>query len=322
MECTKRIAVHTAQPKYTNHAKSAMSIRLHQAVQADFLYYAFPLSVKSVIMLHPPTPSLIVHPIGIIRTEYTKRYAAPRQPEATTHTTEAIIELHPHANYEQALHDLIGFEKIWVLYWFHYNTTWKPKVLPPRSGRTKRGLFATRTPHRPNPIGMSAVALLHVQGRTLHIQNPDMLDGTPVLDIKPYIPYADAFPTARAGWIDELPSHSCDVHWSATALSQHHWLLEHHAINLRLAAEPILQLDPTPHPYRRITKAEKYGFTLSHQSWRIHFHIDNSMVLIHAITSGYSPETLRSAPPHTLHHHAAHVQFHQVWHNNNTPPSL
>lgn len=269
-------------------------------------------------MLPPSSASLTVHPIGIIHTQYTKRYTAPRQPEATQRATEAIIELYPQANYEQALHDLIGFEKIWVLYWFHRNTTWKPKVLPPRSGRVKRGLFATRTPHRPNPIGMSAITLLHVQGRTLHIQNPDMLDGTPVLDIKPYIPYADAFPTARAGWIDELSPSSYDVHWSDTAIAQHHWLLEHYGINLRSAVEPTLRLDPMPHPYRRIAKGDTHDFTLSHQSWRIHFSIDNTIVLIHTITSGYSPEILHTAPANTLHQHTAHTHFHQVWDNGST----
>lgn len=266
-------------------------------------------------MALPTIPSLTLHPIGIIRTQYTSRHAAPRQPEATQQTNDAYIELYPHANYEQALADLAGFEKIWVLYWFHRNTTWKPKVLPPRSGRTKRGLFATRSPHRPNPIGMSAVTLLQVQeqNRLLRIQNPDMLDGTPVLDIKPYVPYADAFPTARAGWLDELSSPLYTIIWSEQALAQHAWLAEQHDINLREAIEPTLRLDPTPHPYRRITQTDEHAFTLAYKSWRIHFHTDTTALFIDAITSGYSLETLLSTPPETAHQHAAHLDFHRMW---------
>ena len=75
---------------------------------------------------------------------------------------------------------------------------------PPRGARVRRGLFATRSPDRPNPIGLSAVQLVRVDGLRLHVRGVDLLDGTPILDIKPYVPYADAFPDARAGWIDEL----------------------------------------------------------------------------------------------------------------------
>jgi tRNA-Thr(GGU) m(6)t(6)A37 methyltransferase TsaA len=77
-------------------------------------------------------------------------------------------------------------------------------VQPPRGPKGKRGVLATRSPHRPNAIGLSAVELVAVEGRTLHLRGVDLLDGTPVLDVKPYVPYADAFPGARAGWIDAV----------------------------------------------------------------------------------------------------------------------
>jgi tRNA (adenine37-N6)-methyltransferase len=104
----------------------------------------------------------------------------------------------------EALHDLEGVERIWVIAHLHLNTGWSAKVIPPRGPRKKRGLFATRSPHRPNAIGLSAVRLLRVDRFTLHVEEIDLLDGTPILDVKPYVPYADAFPGARAGWIDEI----------------------------------------------------------------------------------------------------------------------
>ncbi|CAM9968035.1 unnamed protein product, partial [Phaeothamnion confervicola] len=85
---------------------------------------------------------------------------------------------------------------------------WNPIIQPPRGPRRKRGLFSTRSPHRPNPIALSALRITSVDlmQRTINVAALDLLDGTPVLDVKPYVPYADAFPDARAGWISELPA--------------------------------------------------------------------------------------------------------------------
>lgn len=260
---------------------------------------------------HTPS-SLTIAPIGIIRTPYTDRYAAPRQPGVAEQQVEAYIDLYAGHNFEQALADLEGFEKIWVLYWFHRNTTWKPKVLPPRSGRIKRGVFATRSPHRPNPLGMSAITLLGIKGRRLHIHNPDMLDGTPVLDIKPYIPYADAFPTARAGWTDELWQQRYDVHWAEAALVQHLRLVEKFGIDVRNSVEPVLRNDPFPHPYRRIEQREDGSLVLAFQSWRIVFRVEAQRVVIDDILSGYSQETVFSAAPETLHDQLAHEDFYRT----------
>jgi len=146
-------------------------------------------------------------PIGVVHSEYKERFAAPRQPTLEAPET-ARIELRRGMNLEQALSDLDGFSHIWVIYWMHLNRGWNPTVLPPRGPKIRRGLFATRAPHRPNSIGLSAVRLLRVEGRMLHIEAHDMLDGTPVLDIKPYLPYADAFPDAHRGWTEALQTPS------------------------------------------------------------------------------------------------------------------
>ena len=103
-----------------------------------------------------------------------------------------------------ALKDLEGFERIWVISWLHLNHHWNPTVRPPRGDRTRRGTLATRAPHRPNPIGLSAPKLIKVEGLIIHCEGIDLLDQTPILDIKPYVTYCDAFPLARSGYVDDF----------------------------------------------------------------------------------------------------------------------
>ncbi|MCE1229016.1 MAG: tRNA (N6-threonylcarbamoyladenosine(37)-N6)-methyltransferase TrmO [Firmicutes bacterium] len=149
----------------------------------------------------------IFHAIGFVRSPYVRRIDAPHQPTVvegleTGAVAEAWIDLDP-ALPPEAWCDLAGFERIWLIFVFHKSEGWKPKVKPPR-GKGKRSVFATRSPHRPNALGLSAVELLAVEDHRLHVRGVDLLDGTPVLDIKPYVPYSDAFPHAKAGWIDEV----------------------------------------------------------------------------------------------------------------------
>lgn len=146
-------------------------------------------------------------PIGMLRSPYSRRIDAPHQGTvvAGTASGEAAVATLELADWldEQVVLDLSGFERIWLIFAFHQSEGWKSTVKPPRGG-PKRGVLATRSPHRPNAIGLSTVELLKIEGRTLQLRGVDLLDGTPVLDIKPYVPYADAFPGAKAGWIDEL----------------------------------------------------------------------------------------------------------------------
>lgn len=146
-------------------------------------------------------------PIGVLRSPYSRRIDAPHQGTVTTGTETgdpavATLELQDWLD-EKVIQDLGGFDMLWLIFAFHLNEGWKSSVKPPRGG-PKRGIFATRSPHRPNSIGLSAVSLVKVEGKTLHLKGVDLLDGTPVLDIKPYVPYADAFPESKAGWIDEM----------------------------------------------------------------------------------------------------------------------
>ncbi len=153
-------------------------------------------------------PAFTFHPIGVVRSPYARRIDAPHQPTVvegteTGRAAEATLELDASLP-ETVLRDLEGFDRIWLVFAFHLSEGWAPLVQPPRGPRRKRGVLATRSPHRPNPIGLSCVELVAVEGRRLRLRGVDLLDGTPVLDVKPYVPYADAFPGARAGWIDAV----------------------------------------------------------------------------------------------------------------------
>lgn len=242
-------------------------------------------------------------PIGTIHTHFRKKYDAPRQPlpeeQAVKRLTEqeGVITLYPHLNYEQALTDLAGFERIWLLYIFHNNLVhWKPKVLPPR-GRIKRGVFATRAPYRPNPLGISVLTLKEIRGLQLFVGNCDVLDGTPILDIKPYIPEYDAFTESRAGWWDNdrANEQTFTIKTSPKAAEQLTFLSQH-GIFLLESVRHILERDPFPHPYHRIRKVDAEYFEIAHKDWRLRYVIEQNeqenIITIVECASGYSAETL------------------------------
>ena len=256
-------------------------------------------------------------PIGIIRTPFRDRADAPRQPRAELKSGEGKILLNAGQNFEQALEDLDGFDFIWIISWFHKNENWKPKVLPPRGSKIKRGVFATRSPYRPNPIGLSVARLSSINGRTIRVAETDLLDGTPVLDIKPYLPYAESFPTARAGWLStwtEEDDTRYAVTWTELASKQSDWLLANCGIDLRAHAERSLSRDAAPHPYRRITSNKNGVLQLAVKSWRIEFNVNGTSVEIQRLASGYTLAALKAkelASP--LHDEAAHQAFHAKW---------
>lgn len=140
----------------------------------------------------------------MVRSPYVQRHGTPRQPgmeSAKELGLDSAIHLLPDRVAPEALKDLASFSHVWVISWFHLNgPRRRPLVRPPRGGE-KRGVFATRAPHRPVPVGLSAVEILDVQGHVLSVRGLDLLDGTPVLDLKPYIPDYDAFPDASRGWL-------------------------------------------------------------------------------------------------------------------------
>jgi tRNA-Thr(GGU) m(6)t(6)A37 methyltransferase TsaA len=270
-----------------------------------------------------PHPSYTVTPIGVIRTPYTEKPLTPRQPGVTENPPEGVITLFPGQNFEQALEDLDGFERVWILFWFDQNEGWTPKVLPPRSGTTRRGLFATRSPHRPNAIGLSLCRLLSVSGRTVRVEDPDLLDGTPILDLKPYIPYAEAFPDAAAGWTAEAGDPSFTLSVAPTAAEQLEFL-DRHGVALKERVCALLERHPEPHPSRRTKARAGGGYVLGVKSWRVRYRIEGSAVAIDAVASGYAPAALSAAGAGSLHDDAAHRAFHARWphHHESTTGDL
>ncbi len=262
---------------------------------------------------------LTVSPIGFVRTEARTRIEAPRQPGAAA-GVRGRIELFPGRHFEHALQDLGGWDYIWVVFWFHQNRTWRPKVLPPRSTSGRKGVFATRAPYRPNPIGLSALKLERVDGLTLHVEGVDMLDGTPVLDIKPYVPYTDAYPGARSGWLeDALPSAGRGmspadpvsrylIHFSASAMEQSRWIEAHTGLAIRDRIVAILSTGPAPHPYRRI-RPDGEKFRLAVKEWRVRFQVDEQNVLVEAISSGYRHSQLAEPGNDVIDTHRAFVKL-------------
>lgn len=154
-----------------------------------------------------------VRPIGFLRTAQRLHHEAPRQSGLGRGGTGEIVL---RQGLQNCLADLAGFSHLWVVSWCHLARGFRSRVVPPRDTQP-RGLFATRAPQRPNPIGLSCVRLLRIDKRVLHVADHDLLDGTPVLDLKPYLPYCDSVPGAAIGYVAALPQAAGDHRewWSA-----------------------------------------------------------------------------------------------------------
>ena len=139
-----------------------------------------------------------IRTIGVIRTPFKEPAGTPIQPIYGLNIEGQVLLEEPYA---AALEDIEGFERLWLIYWMDRASEFKPRIIPYRDTK-EHGLFATRSPCRPNPIGMSAVRLLSRRGNILNVADIDVIDGTRLLDIKPYVPAFDAYPGCRAGWFD------------------------------------------------------------------------------------------------------------------------
>ncbi len=158
------------------------------------------------------TDTIAMNPIGVIQTCFTEKFGVPRQ-SLMVKSARGVIRLDREYSHPDTLLHLEGFSHLWVIYLFHkgqnenHQAKWTNTIQPPRIDAPKRvGVFASRSPHRPNPIGMSVVRLesirkIHSGGIEIEVSGVDILDGTPVLDIKPYVPYADCVTDATSGWI-------------------------------------------------------------------------------------------------------------------------
>ncbi len=179
--------------------------------------------------------------IAHIRTAFPTKFGVPRQSGLAESLHARIIFDEPYRN-AAALRGLEGFSHIWLLWLFSESVRddWSPTVRPPRlGGNTRMGVFATRSPFRPNPIGLSCVKLIAIEENELVVAGADLMDGTPILDIKPYLPYADARPDATGGFADPLRGYALEVE-----IPQE--LMERVPTELRAGLCDILSQDPRP----------------------------------------------------------------------------
>ncbi len=225
-------------------------------------------------------------PVGWIESPYKEKFGTPRQPGLVDAPLGAVV-LRDDLNVD-ALDGLKDYSHAWLIFVFHANQSFKTgrpfektKVHPPRLQGASVGVFATRSPHRPNPLGLSLVKIERVEGRRLYIRGLDLIEGTPVLDIKPYLPSIEAPLDAFEGWSANVAVSQFEVEWSLEALGQLSAIatgLPQTAglDSLKSSIEQILRLDPRPVAYRGTAEnpdpyMSTYGFRF--QNWNVVFEM-------------------------------------------------
>ena len=214
-------------------------------------------------------------PIGVIRTNFTEKFGVPRQSMMISEAL-GVLKLHPDPSFRAALNHLDRFTHIWVVFIFHQSVEkgWRPTIRPPRVDAPRKvGVFASRSPHRPNPIGLSAVKLERIDldapgGIEIHLSGVDLLDGTPVLDIKPYLPYADCIKEAGGGWAEgEIPRYRVEFSIESQERLDREATPLHPRIQNLIAQ--MLEWDPRPTSQRRAMPIEdplseglRFGFRI------------------------------------------------------------
>jgi len=204
-----------------------------------------------------------LQPIGILHSPFKEKFAVPRQPGLVSSVEAELEMLGPYAHAD-ALRGLEEFSHLWLIFLFHQNLgrDWHPTVRPPRLGGNRRvGVFASRSPFRPNPLGLSAVELVRIdlnqKSPRLYLRGTDLVDGTPVLDIKPYLPYTDALTEATGAFAAREPVR-IEVFFSPQAEDQLAQL-EGQYPRLRASIHEILAQDPRPAYRGRRLDAKSYG---------------------------------------------------------------
>lgn len=241
-----------------------------------------------------------VLPVAFFRGSAVLRAHAPRQGVFNPLSSGSIVFLAGHG-YDQALRDLEGFDRLWVIFHFHHNPNWRPTVRPPvpPEGRDRVGVFASRSPYRPNPIGLSCVRLNAIRGLELDVSEADLLDGTPILDIKPYIPAADSFPDARHGWVETQQSQAWLIQVDSETERASQWILQNSGLDLIQFANVQLSHNPLDPSRKRVERISSDKGILSCRTWRIHFQIesDQRSLRITRITTGYPASELAQDSP-------------------------
>ncbi|MEE4246587.1 MAG: tRNA (N6-threonylcarbamoyladenosine(37)-N6)-methyltransferase TrmO [Kangiellaceae bacterium] len=219
-----------------------------------------------------------IEPVAIIASPYKEKFGTPRQPGLVP-STQFTIELLPPYNHPEALRGLENYSHIWLIFQFHQTQQqgWKPTVRPPRLGGNKRlGVFATRSSFRPNNMGLSVAKIerLTNDGHII-VSGLDVVDSTPVFDIKPYIPYSDAIGNATSSFAATAPTSRLTVNWHKIEENQ---TAKGLAQSLKHTIEDILKLDPRP-AYKQDMADEKV-YKMDFQEWTISWSVEDDIVYV------------------------------------------
>ena len=215
-----------------------------------------------------------IQPIAFIRSPFAEKFGVPRQGNLAPHVVSEIV-FEPAFRNADCVRGLEQFSHLWLIWQFHRNgSVWHPTVRPPRlGGNTRLGVFATRSPFRPNGLGLSVVKLVSVEpGPVLRVSGADMVDGTPIFDIKPYVPYSDAIPEAASGFT-ETPWEPLSVVMpqKLPAGASAEWVAALHE-TLAQDPRPAYQQDP-----QRI-------YHLILKPFEVHFRVEEQCAIVTAIT--------------------------------------
>lgn len=208
-----------------------------------------------------------LEPLGFIKTPFKQKFAIPRQPRLVPEAIGELTLIAPFDN-PDLFRDIEQFSHVWLLFMFHENLEkgWTPTIRPPRlGGNARTGVLATRSTFRPNGIGMSAVKLLSVSGKTITVSGVDILDGTPIVDVKPYIPYSDIIDNANGGFADAAPQSDMQVVFCAAAIEQITTLTncaKRKYPQLQKLIENLLKQDPRPAYKQQKAGMQEYGVEL------------------------------------------------------------
>ncbi|WP_019340671.1 tRNA (N6-threonylcarbamoyladenosine(37)-N6)-methyltransferase TrmO [Stutzerimonas stutzeri] len=227
--------------------------------------------------------SYSVSPVGFVRSCFKEKFAIPRQPQLAP-AARGVLELVAPFDQPHALEGLEQVSHVWLLFLFHQTLEAEPRlrVRPPRLGGNRMvGVFATRATHRPNGIGQSVVKLDRIEPGRLYLSGIDLLDGTPVLDIKPYVPYADAIPDARNGLAEDAPN-LISVRWTENSLQQALNEASRLGEPLQALIEQCLAQDPRP-AYQMPAAERRYGTRLWDVEVRWHYP-DPSTITVLEVT--------------------------------------
>lgn len=230
------------------------------------------------------TDALTLHPIAYVRSPYKQKFAIPRQSNLVPEAHGEIV-FTPEFSDANALRGLEQFSHIWLIFVFHETAdqAWHATVTPPRLGGTQRlGVFATRSMFRPNPLGLSVVEYLGMEQNgsqlLLKVRGLDLLDGTPIMDIKPYVPYVDALPEASGGFASNAPGQDFSITFSEQAAQQLQDLSPHYP-ELEQFICSVLRQDPRPAQHVRKQSARDFAMLLYDLNIIWHFDAGHCRVL-------------------------------------------